>query len=653
MRSWRYGLTAGLWLAGGTLTAVAGGAQDAPPAARATHPLTPLTAAEIRESFSLLKADPRFPAGAFFPTLVLQEPPKATLLAWKPGQAFPRQVYAEIFDRPNNRTFEAVLDLRTQQVLSWTRRPGVQPSTFNEEYESVPKLVRADPHWQAAMRKRGITDLDAVHLDVWAGGDLPVAGVPRETRLLRVLSFHRGALPNPYDRPIEGVVVAVDANRMRVVEVTDTVATPISSDPGATSGTPARPPVKPLRISQPEGPSFELRDGEVRWQNWRFRPVLHPRDGLVLCQVGYEDHGRLRPILYRAALSEISVPYGLPDSGWKWRSAFDLGEYGFGRYATRLEPGVDMPENAALLDNVIADDRGEVTPLPASIGVYERFAGLMWKRVDPQSAESEGRSARELVVTSNTWIGNYVYGVNWIFRQDGSINVEVDLTGTMLLRGVLNRRQGSEYGTAVTDYVAAPFHQHFFNFRLDFDIDGPRNSVMEMDVASAGRGGNGMRVKETMLRTERDGRRDASLKSARMWRVAAAAPHGAGEEPAPGYLLMPQTVAVPYAAPSSPARKRAGFVDHQLWVTAYHEEERYAAGAYPYQGRAGAGLPAWSADNEALDGRDLVLWYTLGVTHIPTPEQYPVMSVEKASFRLMPAAFFRANPALDLPAAGR
>jgi primary-amine oxidase len=285
--------------------------------------------------------------------------------------------------------------------------------------------------------------------------------------------------------------------------------------------------------------------------------------------------------------------------------------------------------------------------------VYERFAGLMWKRVDPQSAESEGRAARELVVTSNTWIGNYVYGVNWVFRQDGSVNVEVDLTGTMLLRGVVNRRQGSEYGTAITDYVAAPFHQHFFNFRLDFDVDGPRNSVMEMDVAGAGRGGNGIRVKETMLRTERDGRRDASLKRARMWRVAAAAPHGAGEEPAPGYLLMPQTVAVPYAAPASPARKRAGFLDHHLWVTAYHEEERYAAGAYPYQGRAGAGLPAWSADNEALDGRDLVLWYTLGVTHIPTPEQYPVMSVEKASFRLMPAAFFRGNPALDLPAAGR
>jgi primary-amine oxidase len=229
------------------------------------------------------------------------------------------------------------------------------------------------------------------------------------------------------------------------------------------------------------------------------------------------------------------------------------------------------------------------------------------------------------------------------------MNVEVDLTGTLLLRGVVNRREGAEYGTPVANYLAAPFHQHFFNFRLDFDVDGPRNSVMEMDVSGAG-GGNGIRVKETMLRSEREGRRDVSLKTARMWRVAAAAAHGAADELAPGYLLMPQTVAVPYASPASPVRKRAGFVDHHLWTTAYHEGERYAAGPYPYQGRAGAGLPTWIADNEPLEGRDVVLWYTLGVTHVPTPEQHPVMSLEKASFRLLPAGFFRSNPALDVPA---
>ncbi|MGV3724790.1 MAG: primary-amine oxidase [Actinomycetota bacterium] len=629
--------------------AVAGGP---PVAVAAAHPLDPLTESEIRAAFALLKAEPRVPQGAFFPTLVLQEPPKAALLAWRPGAAFARQAYAEIFDRPGNRSYEAILDLRARRMVSWTPRPGVQPATFANEYELLPNLVRQDPRWQAAMKKRGVTDFDAVHLEVWAGGDLPVPGIPRDTRLLRVLSFYRGALANPYDRPIEGVVAAVDANKMRVVEVTDTAIAPISSGSGSADGPPSRPALKPLRTIQPEGPGFTMEGGEVRWQNWRFRVALHPRDGLVLYTVGYEDHGRLRSILHRAALSEISVPYGLPDRNWEWRSAFDLGEYGFGRYATKLKAGVDVPDNATLLDSVLADDKGGVVEAPAAIGVYERYAGLLWKRVDPVSVEAEARAARELVVTSNAWIGNYVYGVNWIFRQDGTIGVEVDLTGTLLLRGVVNRRQGAEYGTPVANYLAAPYHQHFFNFRLDFDVDGDKNSVMEMDVTADGRGGNGIRTRETMLRTERQARRDMDLKKARMWKVSSAGGGMMAEDAAPGYMLMPHCGAVPYAGKRFPARKRAAFVEHQLWATAYKEHEQYAAGPYPYQGRAGEGLPAWTADDEPLEARDVVLWYTLGVTHIPTPEQHPVMSVEKASFRLMPAGFFKRNPALDVAGGG-
>jgi len=627
--------------------ALAGGASPQ----AATHPLDPLTEAEIRSAFAVLKADARVPSGAFFPSLVLQEPSKPALLAWRPGDAIPRLAYAEIFDRPNNRTWEALVDLRSRRVLSWTPRPGVQPATFANEYEVLPNLVRLDPRWQAAMRRRGVKDLDAVHLEVWAGGDLPVPGIPRDTRLLRVLSFYRGALANPYDRPIEGVVATVDANRMRVVEVTDTAVAPISSESGSAEGPITRPALKALRAVQPDGPSFSLTGGEVRWQNWRFRIGLHPRDGLVLYRVGYEDQGRLRSILHRAALSEISVPYGLPDRNWVWRSAFDLGEYGFGRYATKLQAGVDVPDNATLLDNVLADDKGGVVEAPASIAIFERYAGLLWKRVDPVSVEAEARASRELVVTSNAWIGNYVYGVNWIFRQDGTIGVEVDLTGTLLLRGVVNRRQGAEYGTPVANYLAAPYHQHFFNFRLDFDVDGDKNSVMEMDVTPDGRGGNGIRTHEMMLRSERRARRDLDVKKARMWRVEGAAGGSMAGEAAPGYLLMPHAGAFPYAGHGFPARKRAGFVEHQLWVTRHKESEQYAAGPYPYQGRIGEGLPAWTSDDESLEAQDVVLWYTLGITHIPTPEQHPVMTVEKAGFRLMPAGFFNRNPALDV--AGR
>src|SRR5207244_9542289 len=104
--------------------------------------------------------------------------------------------------------------------------PGTQPTTFLDEFSSILPVVRQDEDWIAAMQRRGINP-DDVYLDVWAGGDLPVAAardgtpVAAGTRIMRVLSFFQGGMANPYDRPIEGVVVAVDTNQLEVVHVVD------------------------------------------------------------------------------------------------------------------------------------------------------------------------------------------------------------------------------------------------------------------------------------------------------------------------------------------------------------------------------------------------------------------------------------------------
>ena len=65
----------------------------------------------------------------------------------------------------------------------------------------------------------------------------------------------------------------------------------------------------------------------------------------------------------------------------------------------------------------------------------------------------------------------------------------------------------------------------------------------------------------------------------------------------------------------------------------------------------GGGLPRWTAANRSLIGTDLVLWYSFGVTHIPRPEDFPIMPVERTGFALLPSGFFDRNPALDLPPA--
>ena len=48
----------------------------------------------------------------------------------------------------------------------------------------------------------------------------------------------------------------------------------------------------------------------------------------------YIDGGRSRPIVYRASLTEMVVPYGEPSAQQARKNAFDVGEYGIGYCAT-------------------------------------------------------------------------------------------------------------------------------------------------------------------------------------------------------------------------------------------------------------------------------------------------------------------------------
>jgi primary-amine oxidase len=45
----------------------------------------------------------------------------------------------------------------------------------------------------------------------------------------------------------------------------------------------------------------------------------------------------------------------------------------------------------------------------------------------------------------------------------------------------------------------------------------------------------------------------------------------------------------------------------------------------------------------------VVFWYTFGHTHIPRPEDYPVMPTAYIGFLLKPNGFFDENPANDVP----
>jgi primary-amine oxidase len=618
---------------------------------RTPHPLDPLNQNEIVAVVSVLRAAGRITDQSRFPIISLHEPLKDEVLNYKPGKPYRRQAFAVVYERATNQTFEAVIDLKRLHLVSWKHILDVQPPLFSEDMQLVDAITRADPRWQDAMRKRGFGDFQEIAIDPWPAEE-PAPADQAGMRLLNAVSYYKGHAKNYYARPIEGPIASVNLNTKSVYKFVDTGIVPLaraSADLDASSVGKLREAPKPLHISQPKGVSFELHGQEVHWQNWRFRYGMHPREGLVLYTVGYEDQGKLRSILYRASLSELFVPYGDPSAGWSFRNVFDMGKVGIGWLADAHEPLADAPENAIFASAVYANEYGTAVEIPRAVAIYERDGGLLWKHFD--YTHNESRRARELVLSFIVTAGNYEYGLNWIFHQDGAIDAEVLLTGIMASKGVADAKEDHDKpltGHLVTPHVQAVHHQHFFNFRLDMDIDGPGgNSVVEMNT-DATPGTNELVMKETTLTSEREAQRRLNLATSRSWKVINPCVRNAVGGMA-GYMLIPGENAIPFVSPKSPVGKRAGFIQSHLWVTPYDPAQMNAAGSYIVQKQEFDGLPRWTQANRSVENEDVVLWYTLGVTHIPRPEEWPVMPVHRAGFRLIPCGFFSQNPALNVP----
>lgn len=623
-----------------------------------SHPLSALTEAEISTAVSVVKREKTLSEMAAFPLIALQEPDKEEVLNFTPGKVFNRQAFLLIYERSQNKTFEGVVDLTSKTLNSWKEIPSVQPALVNSEYELATQVVKADPRWQAAMRRRGISDFERVKISWWAPGILSEQEEKTSNRLCRGLSYYKGQRWNYYGSPIEGVVATVNLNTGKIASVVDRGKVPFSQENWnydvKSLGKLLSPP-KALKILQPNGKSFQINDNQISWQGWNFRYLMHPRSGLMLYQVTHKDGENLRPVLYRASLSEMVVPYGDPEPTWSFRNAFDVGEYNLGLLANKMELGKEIPENGLLLDAIFADEQGEPYKMPGVIGIYERDNGMLWKHYEYNTQRNDVRRNRELVMAMTVAIDNYDYSLNWIFRQDGTLEVQNELTGIVLVQGTADKKQSQEnsYGQLIAKNIIGVNHQHFFNYRLDLDVDGKANSVMEMNVNALPMDeknplGNAMVVIENPLAKETDAVRDLDMKHSREWMVVSADKKnllGA----TPGYMLMPEANSMFFPVEGSKIRERAKFATHHVWVTKYKPSELYAGGDYPNQTQPGQGLPKYIADDESLIGEDIVLWYTMGVTHIPRSEDWPVMPVHRVGFKIVPRGFFSRNPAINLP----
>jgi primary-amine oxidase len=623
----------------------------------ALHPLDALTADEIRSVAAIVRTDTRL-AQASFASVTLHEPAKAAVLAWQAGQTPARQARVQAMTAAA--TYEVVVDVSDRRLLSVTERQG-EPSITLSEIQAT-SLVLENPEFKQALARRGVTDLTKVFCAPFAAG---YYAVPEHDgrRVVKVGCFDtRRSTTNVFGWPIERLYALLDLRRREVLSVTDSGVVPISdanmnyteSDAG-----PLREPRKPTLLSQPEGANLQLAGGEVTWGKWRFHVRLDPRVGTVVSLVRWQDASGPRSVLYQGYLSEMFVPYMDADYGWQTRTYFDTGEYGAGTSASPLRPGVDCPASSRFLPAVFSSDKGEPYTTPNALCLFERTSGEpAWRHFEGVNQSYEGRAGVELVVRMAASIGNYDYLFDWVFNDAAEIEARVGATGIVALKGVPSRRasdataaEDTRYGTLVAPNLVAVHHDHYFNFRLDLDVDGPDNSFNH-DVYSPTQLPHGSlrrsiyTVEPRIAPTESAAQLDTHDGPAKMRVVNESRTNGAGN--AVSYEVMAANHARLLLDPQDWPARRARYLQHDLWVTPHEPGERYAGGEYALGSHGDDNLAVWAARDRPIRNRDIVVWVNMGMHHFTRAEDLPVMPMIWHSFRLRPHNFLDRNPALDL-----
>ena len=430
-----------------------------------------------------------------------------------------------------------------------------------------------------------------------------------------------------------------------------------------------RPAPSPVRLIQVGGPGYSIPGSRLEWDIWRFRLRIDKRPGIVLSNIDVRDGDRWRSVLYQAHLSEVFVPYMDPAQGWYFRTYMDSGEYGFGLFLSPLTAGVDCPAHATFLPALVNDDLGRPLEIANAICVFERYLGdPAWRHFevfalgDATFVPAEGRPDTELVVRTASVVGNYDYLIDYRFRQNGDMQIKIGATGQDVVKGVASTSMEDStaaaetaHGTLVAPNLVAPFHDHYFNFRLDFDVDGPVNHPAVLEIVPGEPALDSPRrsfwtIERSAPTSELEARYILSAMAPKYFLVANENERTPlGHHPA--YMIHHGSVAYgPFDYAADPPMKRNAYIEHTIWNTVHDPAQRYAGGEFPMQSDGSDTLAEWVRADRPLQGEDVVTWFTAGFHHLPRVEDWPVMSTDWKTIHIMPHNFFTRNPALTIRA---
>ncbi|GLJ45536.1 hypothetical protein SUGI_0958580 [Cryptomeria japonica] len=634
------------------------------------HPLDPLSASEINHVRKLvLKSKLGLHKNISFQYVALEAPEKEAVYEWKYGSSSLPPRKATVIARIPGETHQILVDFTSKEVVYDEVYQGFgYPIFTSEEQDKASQLPMEYPPFIESIRTRGL-DMKSVVCSTFSVGWF---GEKKQgKRVINVLCFYTNGTVNIHARPIEGVTVVVDLDQMKITGYIDRIKVPMPKAQGtdyreSTQKPPFGPTTNPISIEQPEGPSFKVHGHMVEWANWKFHVGFDVKAGPVISTADVYDpeKGRFRSVMYRAFISELFVPYMDPSEEWYYKTFFDAGEFGLGQSSVSLQPLNDCPRHAHYMDAFYAGADGKPAVKKNVFCIVERYAGdVSWRHTEtgiPHLVVTEVRPEVTLVVRMVATVGNYDYILDWEFKKNGAIRGNVGLSGILEYKATsythldkIQKTNEDIYGNLLAENTIGTFHDHFLTFYLDMDVDGIENSfvkamIKRKDVTN----GQSPRksywtVEKMVAKTEDDAKIQFDLKKpADLLVINPNKKSKVGQDIA--YRLAPGSIATSLLSLDDYPQIRAAFTNNQVWVSRYNRTEQWAGGDYMDQSHGDDTLAVWTNKNRDIENKDIVLWYTMGIHHIPYQEDFPVMPTLSEGFELKPTNFFERNPILKL-----
>jgi len=348
-------------------------------------------------------------------------------------------------------------------------------------------------------------------------------------------------------------------------------------------------------------------------------------------------------VVYELAMQEALAHYSGPNQYQNWASYLDV-SIGFTEF--NLIPGYDCPSYATYTDAFCLFE------FPKDYGMSRHF------NYDYYHATKN----TAFMLRSISTVGNYDYQTTYEFHHDGSIQVIVRATGYIQgdddVKG--NDDANGEYGFRIREDLSGSMHDHVLNFKADLDIKGTKNSLFKTEFVpnsevypwSGGAVFNNMKVERSFVSNEAEGKINWAANSAAAYAVVNKdEPNEFGEYP--GFRIYPSlgsSIHNTVVNSSAIGGDSLQWATHQLYALQRKDSEPVAM--HP--------SPSWNSDeprilfndffdDESLEQEDIVLYFNLGMHHMPDTYDLPVTVYQGAQsgITIRPQNYQRSSNAIS------